>query len=199
MNVLFYSNYCNHSKKLLQYLNKIPGNDNIKFVCIDKRVKKTDGVYIQFNNGQELLLPSIIEKVPALLLINKGSAGGNNVIYGETIYEYIVPNNNQQIERKVNSNNSTNNTNNSNNNMEPEAFNFGEMSGMSDTYSYWNIDNDSLMTKGQGGLQFMHGYVKTHGDTKIETPDENYKPDKIGNVSLDKLVQERNNDINKIK
>ena len=57
MSVLFYSNYCDHSKKLLQILNKTKINKDINFVCIDNRAQKQDGMYIQFQNGQELLLP----------------------------------------------------------------------------------------------------------------------------------------------
>jgi hypothetical protein len=179
MSVLFYSNYCDHSKKLLQILNKTKINKDINFVCIDNRAQKQDGMYIQFQNGQELLLPSIVNKVPALLLINQG----NNVLYGEKIYQYLQPIEQHEVAKATK------------NNFEPSAFNLGEMGGMSDNYSYWEATSDDLLAKGTGGTQMMHGYADLNFNGKIETPDENYKPDKIGEVSLDKLVQERNIDI----
>ena len=180
MSVLFYSNHCNHSKKLLQVLNKSSINKGINFVCIDNRVQRNDGVYIQFNNGQELLLPSIITKVPALLLINQG----NNVLYGEKIYQHLQPIEKTQIAKATNLN------------FEPIAFNIGEMGGMSDNYSYWDTNSDELLAKGQGGMQMMHGYADLNYNSSIQTPNEDYKPDKIGDVSMDKLIQQRNNEIN---
>ena len=39
MDILYYSNYCKHSKKLISTLTKNNMNDKISFICIDKRLK----------------------------------------------------------------------------------------------------------------------------------------------------------------
>ena len=37
--ILYYSNYCEHSKKLLQNISKSNLQKEIHFICIDKREK----------------------------------------------------------------------------------------------------------------------------------------------------------------
>jgi hypothetical protein len=73
------------------------GKDKIKndihFLCIDKRKKVKDKIYIILSDGKELLMPEEIQKVPALLLLNRG----NRIIYGKEIldlFEPILENNN---------------------------------------------------------------------------------------------------------
>ena len=48
MDILYYSNYCPHSQKVLQTLVKGNMSDKISFICIDKRVQdpKTNQTYI---------------------------------------------------------------------------------------------------------------------------------------------------------
>ncbi len=41
--ILYYSNFCEPSKKLLQTVSKTGNSHNIHFVCIDKRVKEANG------------------------------------------------------------------------------------------------------------------------------------------------------------
>ena len=84
--ILYYSNYCNNCKPLLQKLSHTSIKDDIHFICIDKRVKKPNGITnIVLENGQELLLPHTITKVPALMLLNRG----NKVLFGEEISNHI--------------------------------------------------------------------------------------------------------------
>ena len=40
--ILYYSNYCEHSRKLLQSLSKTDIKKDIHFICIDKRVKDSN-------------------------------------------------------------------------------------------------------------------------------------------------------------
>ena len=56
--VLYYSNYCQNSSKILQILSKQQIKQDIHFICIDKRIKKEDGAtYIILNNLKEVILP----------------------------------------------------------------------------------------------------------------------------------------------
>jgi hypothetical protein len=71
--ILYFSNYCEHSKKLLQLLGKSNIQQNIHFISIDKRVKEANNkVYIILENGQKIIMPENINRVPALLLLNQG-------------------------------------------------------------------------------------------------------------------------------
>jgi phage-related protein len=38
--ILYYSNYCEPSKKLLQIIKKTQNTTKMHFICIDKRVKE---------------------------------------------------------------------------------------------------------------------------------------------------------------
>lgn len=92
--VLYYSNFCEPSKKLLQAIGKMQIND-MHFICIDNRVKDSSGkIYIQLQNGQKIIMPEHITGVPALMLLNQNY----KVIYGNDIYNYIKPT--QQIQVK---------------------------------------------------------------------------------------------------
>ena len=49
--ILYYSNFCEHSKNLIQSLSKTNVAKEIHFICIDKRVKDTNNkVFIVLEN-----------------------------------------------------------------------------------------------------------------------------------------------------
>ena len=52
MDVLYYSNHCKHSKKILQSLGKTNLREKISFICIDNRYhdSKTNQLYIVLGN-----------------------------------------------------------------------------------------------------------------------------------------------------
>ena len=81
--ILYYSNFCEHSKKLLQTFSKTSVSKDIHFICIDKRVKDNNGkVNIVLESGQKIIMPENVTKVPALLLLNNNY----QVLYGDNIY-----------------------------------------------------------------------------------------------------------------
>jgi len=87
-----------------------------------------------------------------------------------------------------------------NNNEEPLAFSTYEMGNtLSDTYSYLDISPADLGAKGAGGLRILHNYVTLGDSCVIETPPESYTPNKIGDVDLGKIQQQRNLDIQNTK
>ena len=47
---IYYSNFCDHSKKLLQNITKTSMIDEINFICIDKRIKENGKIYIILEN-----------------------------------------------------------------------------------------------------------------------------------------------------
>jgi hypothetical protein len=188
--ILYYSNFCEHSKKLLQQLSKTQVSKDIHFICIDNRVKDTNNkVFIVLPNNQKIIMPENVTKVPALLLLNQNY----KVLYGESIYAHFKPQENV-ITKQV-----------TQNNLEPSAFSFGGSGGSgiaSDNYSFLDMDSDSLGTKGNGGLRQMHSYVSLNDNFVIPTPtdDYEYNPNKLkdGDLKIEDLQKKREMDISNI-
>jgi hypothetical protein len=190
--ILYYSNFCEHSKKLLQSLSKSQVSKDTHFMCIDKRIKEKDGnIYIVLENGQKIVMPENVTKVPALLLLNQNY----QVLYGDHIYEFFKPRQ-EAATKKATSNN-----------MEPMAFSLGGLGGsnfggiVSDNYSFLDQGADDLNTKGNGGLRQMHSYFGLSQNDKIETPkdDFDYRHSKTGNnLTLEQLQQQRDQEISNL-
>lgn len=160
--ILYYSKYCEVSKKYLQTLSKSNIQKDIHFICIDKRTKDANNkTYIILENGQNIILPDNVTRVPALLLLNQGY----NVLYGEKILEFLKPK--QEVEvRKA-----------TQNNMEPMAFSFGGGGFgdiVSDQYSFLDQAPEDLEAKGNGGMRQMHNYVdlKYSDNVSMQTPND---------------------------
>lgn len=182
--ILYYSNQCAHSRKLLQHLSKTHVGKEMHFICIDKRTKpdQNGNIYVILENSQKIVLPKNVKKVPALLLL--GDNG--KVLYGDDIYTYIRPI--EQQETKVATQN----------NMEPVAFMFGGGGSIvsSDTYSFLDMDAQELKAEGNGGLRQMHNYMAMDGAgyDPIQTPtDDNslVKANKITDSDYETLQNQR--------
>jgi hypothetical protein len=89
-NVFYYSNYCPHSQKVLQFLVRANLTGELAFVCIDKRGRdpNTNQMFIIMENGDKILMPPNIHSVPAVLMIQNNY----KVIYGEEIVKHYEPN-----------------------------------------------------------------------------------------------------------
>jgi hypothetical protein len=187
--ILYYSKFCEHSNKLLQTLSKTNIQQEIHFICIDKRVKDSNNkIFIILENGQKIIMPENVNRVPALLLLNQGY----QVLYGESILNHLKPK--QQVEiRKA-----------TQNNMEPMAFSFGSGFGdiVSDSYSFLDQGAEELEAKGNGGMRQMHNYVDLNFSDNITTPadDHDYKgSNKIsGDLTVEQLQQQREAELQKI-
>jgi thiol-disulfide isomerase/thioredoxin len=181
--ILYYSNYCENCKTLLQELAKWEtAKNDMHFINIDKRAKRSNGAtYIILENAQEILLPPTITKVPALLLLNKG----HHVLFGSDINKHLEPKQLMQVQKAQQ------------NNGEPMAFalNSGGCGVASDYYSFLDQDATSLTAKGDGGMRQQHHYATLNYQSDIETPPETYMPDKIGTVSMEQLQQQRLSDV----
>jgi hypothetical protein len=152
------------------------------FINIDKRVKKANGAtYVILENGQDILLPPTINKVPALLLLNKG----HQVLFGNDINVHIEASNVVHTNPIVKSNG------------EPLAFSMDNrgFGVTSDNFSFLDQDPTSLSAKGDGGMRQQHHYAGLEYNSNIDTPPDTYSPDKIGQVTLEQLQQKRNSDI----
>ena len=147
MAICYYSNFCDPSKKLLQKIAKTKLKHELHFICIDKRLKESNKVFIVLENGQKIIMPENVNRVPALLLLNQGY----NVLYGESILQHLKPKQEVAVRQATQ------------NNMEPMAFSFDSGGGFSDVvsdqYSFLDQDPESLKASGNGGVRQMHNYV----------------------------------------
>ena len=179
-NVLFYSKYCDYCKKLLYEIGKSEVQNNIHFLSIDKRTMRNNKIYIILDNGKEIYLPPNIKKVPSLLLLNKN----NRILVCEDVFNFLRPQLNQEKEVATQ------------NNMEPLAYSTYEMgTTLSDNYSYLDQTNEEMLAKGDGGGRQMHSFVRLNHNDKINTPPEDYEPDKVGQVDLGKIQAKREQEI----
>ena len=171
-NILYYSNYCNNCKQLLQIISKnIDFKNSTHFINIDNRIKKGSDTYIILSNQKEILLPEFITSVPTIQLLNRG----NKCLTGSQIIDYIDSKKPKQID-------------------EPLSFNFGDINNsgvFSDCFSFLDQSIESMSAKGNGGLRQLRNNATLEYVDSIETPVDDYTPNKVGDVSLDKLQQER--------
>jgi hypothetical protein len=187
MDILYYSNYCKHSQKVLQTLSKTTITDKISFICIDKRVRDPTNhqLYIQLENGSKVIMPPNVHSVPALLLVKKNY----NVIYGgDDIIQHF------QSDITTMSENATKTTG------EPMSYVFGSNPSsniVSEQYTYYDMSPEELSSKGKGGMRQMHNYVSiSNGPNYINTPPDTYRPDKLSNsVTIENLQKLRDGEI----
>jgi len=190
MDILYYSNYCKHSQKVLQVLSKTNITDKISFICIDKRSRdpKTNQLYINLENGSKVIMPPNIHSVPALLLVKKNYQviyGGDDIV--QYFQPYITSLNNQAT----------------NMNGEPVGYRFTDNYSsniVSEQFTFYNMSPEELSSKGKGGMRQMNNYVSANLDTLvINTPPDTYRPDKLSNnVTIDNLQKMRNEEMNVI-
>ena len=188
--ILYYSNFCDHSKKLLQGLSKTSVSKDVHFICIDKRMKdpSTGKIYIVLENGQKIVMPDTVTRVPALLQLNNGY----NVIFGEAINQFFKPKQ-EMVTMQATMNN-----------YEPMAFSLGGggYGGIvSDNYSFLDTAPEEMTAVGNGGVRQMHNYVDLNYVDKISTPQDetDYKTsNKVSkDLTLEQLQQQRENEFQK--
>lgn len=180
MDVLYYSNYCNHCKELLTLIAKSTIKQHLYFICVDKRIKKGSQVFIVLESGKEIKLPEVVKTVPTLLLFSRG----NMTLEGNKIYDYV-----RDYEKKTQKHND-----------EPNAFSLNFDSFTSDSYSFIDTKPEEMNAKGNGGMMQMHNYVGVNDIGEIVTPPENYVSNRIASSDenvLEKYMQEREKDIPK--
>lgn len=187
MDILYYSNYCKHSQKVIQTLVKGNVADKISFLCIDKRIKdpRTNQIYIVNENGKNIILPPNIHSVPSLLITDQKY----RVVLGDDILKHYHP--------KMKMKNDVANPHLG----EPSGFGLHQFGNFnSEQYTNYNMNPDELSAKGNSKNRQLYNYVSTNDDILlIPTPPDNYQPDKVsGSVTLDALQQKRLDEITTI-
>ena len=201
--ILYYSNYCKSSSKVLQLLSKYDMSNQIHFICIDGRVTKNGNNYAVLPNGQEMLIPKNITAVPALLILNQQY----NVIYGvNDIINFFQRGIEQQVKHATQNNNIPVSTS-----VDDGYSAFGGFGGgiVSDHFSFLDQDDSELSAQGNGGLRQMHNYArpndniiytpglgtKTNSNIKTTETSGNKIRDDDTSSLLDRYKQERDRDL----
>lgn len=160
MSILYYSNFCDPSKRLLQKLAKTSLKNKIHFICIDRRIKDAQGqIWIEIEN-EKVILPPCVTRVPCLY-----NMASRQPLFEDQIYTSLAPQ-----EQRINAAAVQGG--------EPECFSLNNT--LSDAYSFWDQDASDLSTSGNGGMRQLRNCVPVDHEIKIQTPEENYEPDKIG-------------------
>lgn len=174
--VLYYSTNCRSCDKIINELARTELQKSIHFVCIDRRVKRNNHTYVQMESGEEVLLPRTVTKVPALLMLQEN----NRVIFGNAIYDLFAPKKEPaaQATRQAAS-------------QAPREFgNLGMLSSNSNVQSasYGMLNDGDEDEVSQNGY-----YVSAFYDNieQIETPDDDYMPDKLDEDSMKRYREER--------
>lgn len=179
--ILYYSNFCENCKTLLTKISNSSIKNSIHFICIDKRINRNGSIYVVLENNQQIILPNTITSVPSLLLINDNY----KVISGTDILTHLKPVEEVKKQQATNFNG------------EPSAFDFnGGLSGLgvaSDNYSFLDQNSDDLSAKGNGGLRQLYNYATINHVDKIETPPDEYVPDKVNDDTFKQYENNRNN------
>jgi hypothetical protein len=187
MDILYYSNYCSHSQKIVQYIAKNNLASKLNCICIDKRTRdpQSNQIFILLESGKKVIMPPNVHSVPALLLVKQNY----KVIFGDEIITCFGSAVKTQNDIATNSQG------------EPMGFHIqpsnSGMSIVSEKYTLFDMSPNELSAKGSGNKRQLFDYVSADQDShSIFTPDDKYKPDKISNsVTIESLSQKRNNDI----
>jgi len=190
MDILYYSNFCKHSQKIVQTLVKGNLSDKISFICIDKRKvdPKTYQTFIYLENGSKVVMPPNIHSVPALLLVKQNY----RVMLGDEIMTFFHPQLKKKHDQATNFNG------------EPSGYYLGSSNGgtniMSEKFTSYQLTPDELSAKGRGGSRPLYNYVSAADDIQfINTPADSYRPDKLSSsVTIDTLQQKRLDEVSQL-
>lgn len=197
-NVLYYSNYCKHSKTLLDHLQKQNVLDSLDLICIDYRFMKDNITYIKLPSGQSFPLPPMINCVPTLCLMPN-----YEILSGSNIMNYFKPmqENIDQARGVIE--------------MEPNPYclekeTIGSFGVTSDNFSFYDMNDTELSASGNGGIRQMYNYAAISADNagggggsdnlafssneQIFTPQDEGRQKKL-NVSIEQLQQRRQQEL----
>lgn len=188
MDILYYSNHCPHSQKIIHFISRAGLIDKMNAICIDKRtVDPNSGqIFISLENGKKIMLPPNIQSVPALLI------GKQNyrALFGKDIMAYFEP----LIKEKTNQAQQHQG--------EPIGISLAASSAgvaiHSEQYTLYDLSPDDLSAKSTSAKRPMYQYVsaQSHQPFQIPTPPDTYRPDKVdSSITVEALEQKRNTEV----
>ena len=187
MDILYYSNHCKHSQKVIKFFVQNNLMEQLNFICIDNRKydNKTGQIYVILEKGDHIVLPPNIHSVPALLLVKQN--------YSVVMGDDIISRYQQKIQNKKD--------NATFGNGEPLGVSLDSVLGngsvVSEQYTSYNATPQELSSKGRGGTRSLYNYVSANEDIPgISTPPDTYHPDKVSeNITVELLEKKRQDEI----
>lgn len=178
--VLFYSNYCDHSKKFLEALYKTELRDKFKKACVDDRKN----------------IPKEITAVPTIIVprINKLLVGEEAFHWLKGITQMLQNNSQNQPEPQQQNSNSLNNQDGDPTNA---SYSMGQVSAYSNTMGGYS-DNFSFIDN-QDPLEHNFSFLKS-GSSGINTPQQlENDQDKVKksqtDIAYERLMAQRNSEV----
>jgi 5-keto 4-deoxyuronate isomerase len=188
MDILYYSNHCPHSQKILHYISRAGLIDKLNAICIDKRtVDPNSGqIYISLENGKKIMLPPNIQSVPALLIVKQNY----RALFGKDIMAYFEPGVKERTQQAQQQQG------------EPVGISLAASSAgvaiHSEQYTLYDLSPDDLSAKSTSAKRPMYQYVsaQSHQPFQIPTPPDTYRPDKVdSSLTVEALEQKRNTEV----
>ena len=188
MDILYYSNHCPHSQKIIHFISRAGLIDKLNAICIDKRtVDPNSGqIYISLENGKKIMLPPNVQSVPALLIVKQNY----RALFGKDIMAYFEP----VAKEKTNQAQQHQG--------EPVGISLAASSAgvaiHSEQYTLYDLSPDDLSAKSTSAKRPMYQYVsaQSHQPFQIPTPPDTYRPDKVdSSLTVEALQQKRNTEV----
>jgi hypothetical protein len=188
MDILYYSNHCPHSQKILHYISRAGLIDKLNAICIDKRtVDPNSGqIYISLENGKKIMLPPNVQSVPALLIVKQNY----RALFGKDIMAYFEPGVKERTQQAQQQQG------------EPVGISLAASSAgvaiHSEQYTLYDLSPDDLSAKSTSAKRPMYQYVsaQSHQPFQIPTPPDTYRPDKVdSSLTVEALEQKRNTEV----
>ena len=187
MDILYYSNFCPNSKKVIEYVSRHGLIEHLNCICIDRRSTdpQTGQVLIHLENGKCVLMPPGVHGVPAMLIVKENY----RCIYARDIIGHLDPIVSKKITKQTIQNGEPVAT--------PLAFSSGGTNIVSEKFTFYNVSSDEYMAKGKGEHRQLYNYVKAdHGnELTIHTPPDSYRPDKVDEQSMQTYQEKRNEEV----
>lgn len=172
--ILYYSTLCKNCDKILNELSRTDLQNGIHFVCIDKRVERGGAHFVVLETGEEVLLPKEVTRVPALLLLESG----NRVLFGNEIYSVFGEALEQENRTATGGNIEP---------RQPEAMSTAGFHTSVHSSHYSPLDGAAEHDDGSAYASATYDNIPS-----IETPPEDYVPDKMNEDSIKNYQDARN-------
>lgn len=188
MDILYYSNNCKHSQRIITSIVKSNIVNKISCVCIDKRVREGSSYIVKFDNGTKCSLPPNLQVVPSLLCMKRN----HTIITGcETILEYL---NSQYLSTAMPKSKILES------HVEPIAYHLGSYTTnnniSSEQFTNYGLGPEELSAKGVSRNRPLYNYTAVDETLSIHCPEDKYHADKVSaSVTIETLQQTRNTDL----
>ena len=194
MDILYYSNLCVHSQKVIEFVVKHQLSNQLSCICVDKRKRDVNNnqTVVVLENGQQVTLPPNLQSIPAILCVKKNYT---LVMGKDPVLAYLQEKFGTQY-----ANAAFNHPGQRLQEREPVGI---TLTGItlnsnifSEAFTSYDLSPDDLSTKSTSQNRPLHHYTSVNQDFKINTPEDSYRPDKVSsNVTIDVLQQQRNHEI----